>query len=154
MAVTRIASNVHRHGGGGAVLLRAVRGDDRAEIEVVAVDSGPGIADLGSARRDGSSTAGTLGIGIGAIERFARSVEIATTPVRGTVLVASFDLSRQPPDRAAPSPVDAAGITRPLTGEEVCGDAYATRRTGSGLTLMVSDGLGHGPLAASASSAA
>ncbi len=154
IAVTEIASNVQRHAGGGAVLLRAVRGGDAAEIEVVAVDSGPGIADLGAARRDGSSTAGTLGIGLGAIERIARSVEIATTPGRGTVLVARFDLLRRPPGAAEPRPVDAAGITRALAGEDVCGDAYATRRTGSTLTLMVADGSGHGPLAALASSAA
>ena len=36
----------------------------------------------------------------------------------------------------------------------MCGDAYATRPHGRGLTLMVADGSGHGPLAASASSAA
>ena len=154
IAVTEIASNVQRHGGGGAVLLRAVRYAEVAEIEVVAIDSGPGIADLGAARRDRSSTAGSLGIGMGAIERMAHSVDIATMAERGTVLVARFDLRRH---RARPQdvrPVDAAGITRALAGEEFCGDAYATRRTGRGLTLMVSDGSGHGPLAASASSAA
>jgi len=36
----------------------------------------------------------------------------------------------------------------------VCGDAYATRSHGRGFSLMVADGSGHGPLAASASSAA
>ena len=154
LAVTEIASNVQRHGGGGAVLLRALRAADTAEIEVVAVDSGPGIADLSAALRDRSSTAGTLGIGMGAIVRMAHSVEIATTPERGTVLVARFDLQRRRPPTPAPRPVDAAGITRALTGEEVCGDAYATRPHGRGLTLMVADGSGHGPLAASASSAA
>ena len=154
IAVTEIASNVQRHGGGGALLLRAVRGAEAAEIEVVAVDSGPGIADLGAARRDGSSTAGSLGIGMGAIERMAHSVEIATMTERGTVLVARFDLRRRQPGTAHPRPVDAAGITRALAGEEVCGDAYAVRRHGRGLSLMVADGSGHGPLAASASSAA
>ena len=71
LAVTEIASNVHRHGGGGALLVRAVRDVDAAAVEVVAVDSGPGIADLGAALRDRSSTAGTLGIGMGAIVRMA-----------------------------------------------------------------------------------
>ena len=154
IAVTEIASNVVRHGGGGAVLLRAVRTAEAAEIEVVAVDSGPGIADLGAARRDGSSTAGTLGIGMGAIDRMAHAVEIASMPDRGTVLVARFDLRRRRSHTGLPRPVDVAGITRALAGEEICGDAYATRRDGRRLTLMVSDGSGHGPLAASASSAA
>ena len=154
IAVTEMASNVVRHGGGGTVLLRAVRVIDAAEIEVVAVDSGPGIADLGAARRDGSSTAGTLGIGMGAIERMAHVVEIATVPERGTVLVAAFDVRRPRPDTGPIRSPDVAGITRALTGEEVCGDAYASRRHGTRLTLMMSDGSGHGPLAASASSAA
>jgi anti-sigma regulatory factor (Ser/Thr protein kinase) len=154
LAVTEIASNVLRHGGGGALLVRAVREVEAAEVEVVAVDSGPGIADLGAAFRDRSSTAGSLGIGMGAIARMSRAVEIATTPGRGTVLVARFDLGRRRLDGPGPRPVDAAGITRALAGEEVCGDAYATRPHGRGLTLMVADGLGHGPLAASASAAA
>jgi anti-sigma regulatory factor (Ser/Thr protein kinase) len=154
LAVTEIASNVHRHGGGGALLVRAVRDVDTAEVEVVAVDSGPGIADLGAALRDRSSTAGTLGIGMGAIVRMARSVEIATTPERGTVLVAGFDLQRRRPQEPVSRSVDAAGLTRALAGEEVCGDAYATRSHGRGFSLMVADGSGHGPLAASASSAA
>lgn len=158
IGVTEITSNVQRHGGGGAMLLRAARGRDRAEIEVVAVDSGPGIDDLGAARRDGASTAGSLGIGMGAIERLADAVEIATTPGRGTVLVARFGLVRPAPEPSReagpPSPaVTAAGITRALAGEQVCGDAYAVRRHDGRLTLMVCDGSGHGPLAASASAA-
>ena len=154
LAVTEIASNVQRHGGGGALLVRAVRAVDVAEVEVVAVDSGPGITDLGAAFRDHSSTAGTLGIGMGAIARMAHSVEIATTPERGTVLVARFDLQRRHPGAAGTRRVDSAGITRALGGEAVCGDAYATRVHDRGFSLLVADGSGHGPLAASASSAA
>jgi anti-sigma regulatory factor (Ser/Thr protein kinase) len=155
IAVSEITSNVQRHAGGGAVLLRALRGQEPAEIEVVAVDAGPGITDLGEARRDGVSTAGTLGIGMGAIERMADSVEIATTPERGTVLVACFGLPRRRPTaRDDARPGVAAGITRALTGEQICGDAYATRPHGRGVVLMVCDGSGHGPLAASASAAA
>ena len=153
IAVTEIASNVQRHGGGGTLLVRAVRDVDTAVVEVVAVDSGPGIVDLGAAMRDRSSTAGSLGIGMGAIARMAQWVEIATTE-RGTVLVAGFDLQRGRPQAAVARSVDAAGITRALAGEDVCGDAYATRSHGRGFSLMVADGSGHGPLAAAASTAA
>ena len=152
IAVTEIASNVQRHGGDGTLLVRAVRDVDTAVVEVVAVDSGPGIADLGAALRDRSSTAGSLGIGMGAIARMAQWVEIATTE-RGTVLVAGFDLQRGRPQAATARSVDAAGITRALAGD-VCGDAYATRSHGRGFSLMVADGSGHGPLAAAASTAA
>jgi serine/threonine protein phosphatase PrpC len=48
-----------------------------------------------------------------------------------------------------------AGLTRPLSGESVCGDAWAARLaapdSGDALLVMLCDGLGHGPLAARAS---
>jgi hypothetical protein len=56
------------------------------------------------------------------------------------------------PARTALTP-PAHGLTRPLSGERVSGDAWAARG-GDRLTLMMCDGLGHGPLAASASQAA
>jgi len=157
LAVTEIATNVHRHGGGGALLLRAARTDASASVEVVALDSGAGIADIGAARRDGNSTAGTLGIGLGAIDRLADSLEIRSSAGRGTVLVARFEPRARrsgQPSEAAPATPDAAGITRPLAGEQVCGDAYAVRTDGTKLVLMLCDGSGHGPLAAAASQAA
>jgi hypothetical protein len=43
------------------------------------------------------------------------------------------------------------GLTRPIDGETVCGDAWAWRREGPVTTVVVADGLGHGPLAAIAS---
>lgn len=90
LAVTEIATNVHRHAGGGALLLRAVRTVAAAALEVVALDSGPGMHDVPAARRDGHSTGGTLGIGLGSIGRLADLLEIDSEPARGTVLVARF----------------------------------------------------------------
>jgi anti-sigma regulatory factor (Ser/Thr protein kinase) len=153
IAVTEMASNTLRHGHGGAVLLRAVREPGGAAVEVVAVDSGPGIADVVAARRDGTSTAGTLGIGLGAIGRLADVLDISSRPDQGTVLVARFDQYRNRGDRAVPA-LATAGITRALSGEAVCGDAYATLVDGERTWLMVADGSGHGPLAAVASRAA
>jgi anti-sigma regulatory factor (Ser/Thr protein kinase) len=155
LAVTEIATNVHRHGGGGAVLLRATRTVSVAAVEVVAIDSGVGITDMRAARQDGSSTAGGLGIGLGAIDRLADSLEISSSPGRGTVLVARFGPRGRGTGAAVEPPdADAAGITRPLSGEQVCGDAHAVRTDGSKLLLMLCDGSGHGPLAAAASQAA
>jgi anti-sigma regulatory factor (Ser/Thr protein kinase) len=148
LAVTEIATNTYRHGGGGALLLRAVHRDPAA-VEVVALDSGPGIRDLRLARRDGTTTAGSLGIGLGAIGRLADELTINTRPGRGTVLLARFEAVR---GSAAQAPWRVAGITRALGGETVCGDAYSARLDVDGrLSLMVCDGSGHGALAASAS---
>src|SRR5690606_39656150 len=46
------------------------------------------------------------------------------------------------------------GITRPMTGQTICGDALAVRHDDGVPSLLVADGLGHGPLAAVASDAA
>jgi anti-sigma regulatory factor (Ser/Thr protein kinase) len=154
LAVTEIAANVHLHGDGGALLLRAVRGPATGAVEVVAMDTGPGIHDLDAALKDGTSTAGTLGIGLGAIHRLADVLDISSQPGRGTVLIARFDAVRFDADRMDAARFDTAprvaGITRALSGETVCGDAYAVRAEQDLLSLMLCDGSGHGPLAAAA----
>jgi Stage II sporulation protein E (SpoIIE) len=48
----------------------------------------------------------------------------------------------------------AGALSRPMTGEELCGDGYAVRVDSGVLTAMLVDGLGHGPLAAKAADTA
>ncbi|MFD5829769.1 ATP-binding protein [Lentzea sp. NPDC060358] len=152
LAVTEIGTNLHKHARQGVVLIRSVRGEDDAAVEIVAVDRGPGIRDVALAWQDGQSTTGTLGVGLGAVRRLASSCSMTSRPGSGTALVARFGPK---PDWAPEWGEDsAAGITRPITGEEVCGDAYAFCRSADRLVLMMCDGSGHGPLAAAASDAA
>lgn len=152
LAVTEIGTNLHKHAREGVLVVRSVRGSTRAAVEVVAIDRGPGIADVDLARRDGTSSTGTLGVGLGSVARLSDVFHLASRPGDGTVLVARFHPERGP---LAELGVDvAAGLTRAFAGEQVNGDAYAVRRTHRRLTLMVCDGSGHGPLAASASLAA
>jgi anti-sigma regulatory factor (Ser/Thr protein kinase) len=146
LVVTEIGTNVLRHAGGGTLLLRAVHMDRTGGIEVVAIDSGPGMSDVPASSRDGHSTRGSLGVGLGTIGRLADALDIGSRPGKGTVLVARFRPGRD----AGPAGPDAAGITRALSGEQLCGDAYALREDGSRLWLMLCDGAGHGPLAAAA----
>lgn len=175
LAVTEAAVNLNRHAVDGSLLLRLLSTAAGAAVELLAIDHGPGIADLATARRDGYSSAGSLGVGMGVVERMADTFAVQSLLGRGTVLVARFR------DRTAapyPEPV-VAGLTRPLSGESVCGDAWAVRALGDRaarvahaapvagdgavpvagdadpdtepLLLMLCDGLGHGPLAARAS---
>ncbi|WP_214401779.1 ATP-binding SpoIIE family protein phosphatase [Pseudonocardia lacus] len=148
LAATEIATNVVRHAGGGSVLLRSLRGARTTAVELLAVDRGPGMVDVAAASRDGHTTAGTLGIGLGAIVRLADDLEIFSPAGVGTVLVARFDADRRVPTPADPT---AAGLTRPITGETACGDAYLIRHDGERTLLLMCDGLGHGPIAAAAS---
>ncbi|MEU3186741.1 ATP-binding protein [Streptomyces sp. NPDC006923] len=172
LAVTEAATNLSRHAVDGSLLLRVLRTESEAGVEFITVDAGPGMADVATALSDGTSTAGTLGIGLGAVARLADAFDIHSIPGRGTVMAAQF-WARSPGSRAAGRPAVqgsvAAGITRPISGETSCGDAWAVRvdpgtadrpdgpRTdarGPALLVIVCDGLGHGPLAARAGEAA
>lgn len=171
LAVTEAATNLHRHAVDGSLLLRVLRNEDRAAVEFLTVDAGPGMSDVAAALADGTSSAGTLGIGLGAVVRLADTFDIHSLPGRGTVMAAQF-WARSAGDLGAASgatavdPSVATGVTRPISGETSCGDAWAVRvdapATTDGaavpadapLLVMLCDGLGHGPLAAVAGQAA
>lgn len=144
VAVSEAASNLDKHARDGSLLLQARFDDDVAGIELVTIDAGPGVADVGAAVRDGHSTAGTLGIGLGAIRRLANFAELFSVPGHGTALVARFWPERRQ------ATVRCAGLTRPISGETDSGDAFAALFAGQAITGMLCDGLGHGPLAARA----
>jgi anti-sigma regulatory factor (Ser/Thr protein kinase) len=144
LAVTEAASNLHKHASQGAMLVRIGRDAGQAGIEMVTIDAGPGVRDTRAARRDGHSTSGTLGIGLGAIDRLADFCDLYSVPGHGTALVARF----WPQSR--PGALRYAGLVRPITGETECGDAFGAAEAGASVTGVLCDGLGHGPLAASA----
>ncbi|MFJ4675412.1 MULTISPECIES: ATP-binding protein [unclassified Kitasatospora] len=132
LAVSEAATNLRRHAVDGAMVLRVVRTDTEAALEFLTMDSGPGMADVPAALADGYSSGPTLGIGLGAISRLADAFDLHSLPGRGTVMTARF-WNRTPAGRAAAAgePV-AAGLTRPMSGQELCGDAWAVRAVGAG----------------------
>ncbi len=152
IVVTELGGNLVRHAKRGMLLVTGH--PDLAEVEVIAIDRGPGIPDLARSMGDGFSTGGTPGTGLGAVRRLAREFDIHSTVPEGTVIVARIggEGRRNSPDDAPA--VAVAGISVPLRGELVCGDAWAFAGAGAVATLMVADGLGHGPDAAEASAAA
>lgn len=148
LVATELATNLAKHANNGQVLLRLSRRAEQVGVELVALDHGPGMADFIASARDGHSTTGTLGIGLGVIARSSSEFDAYSRPDHGTVMVVSL----------WPKPLPDApwvnGLTRPLSGELISGDAWAARRLGERRQVMVCDGLGHGPLAALASQAA
>lgn len=143
---SEIATNLARHADRGSLLLRLRRDGESTGIGFVAIDHGPGMSDVAASSRDGASTAGTLGIGLGAIARLTDAYDIYSRPGAGTVLAASVWTTTVTPPAIG-------GLTRPIPGEEVCGDAYAARVLGGRTQLLMCDGLGHGALAERASRA-
>lgn len=151
LCVTEMATNLLKHANDGALALRVVRARGRVAVECLSLDSGPGIDDVPRALRDGTSNVGSLGIGMGAITRLADVSGVHSLRGRGTVVHARFWADGGSPE---PGRVETGGLTRPISGEQVCGDTWSVRAVnGHGtdaLLLLMCDGLGHGPLAARA----
>ncbi len=152
LVVTEAANNLVKHAREGVVLLQALDAGGRPGVEALALDKGPGMADVDRCLRDGFSTAGSTGTGLGAIVRLSALADVYSRVPGGTALLAR--LWSGPPPFPPPGPLDVGAVSAPKTGEEVCGDVWAVAREGDRVLFLVADGLGHGPLAAEAARAA
>jgi anti-sigma regulatory factor (Ser/Thr protein kinase) len=154
LVATELATNLVKHAtAGGYVLYRPLD----AGIELVAVDSGPGMrnvrewrswagdaADPGPAlHRDG------LGAGLVTVQRLASTFDVYSRRDAGTVVLARLGVG-------GPAGSQAFGwgaVSVPQDGEVESGDGCAVAADGW-LAALVVDGLGHGPSAYAASRAA
>jgi anti-sigma regulatory factor (Ser/Thr protein kinase) len=147
ICVTEAATNILKHAGSGEILLRPV--PDKG-LEIIAIDRGPGVDNLQQAFEDGTSSAGSYGVGFGAMRRMAAELDIYSIPGQGTALYMLLCATAQDciPDRAI------GVVCLPLPSETICGDCWGVASLPTEATLMVADGLGHGPQAATASETA
>lgn len=150
IVVTEAVTNVVRYAKEGEIVVNSLPGETAPAMAFIVLDKGPGIANISEALRDGHSTSGGAGTGLGAITRIASKFEIYSMPGEGTALL----LVAGKPAGPRPGAPSAGGISVPYPGEEVCGDAWTLRRAGTRLQLLVVDGLGHGLDAAEAARAA
>jgi anti-sigma regulatory factor (Ser/Thr protein kinase) len=154
IAITEAATNLLKHGGGGEIVLRITGEQDiQSGLEFLALDKGPGIENIGESLRDGRSTAGTAGNGLGAISRLADGFDLYSQSGKGTAILAQFWPSahalRGGPANADKS-FDIDGLSIAVESEERSGDAWSYCLTATGISVFVADGLGHGPLAETA----
>ena len=147
IVVTEVATNLVKHGGGGEILLQTLQQGPAAGLEVIAIDRGRGMVDVGRSLRDGESTSGTNGSGLGAMVRLSNFHDLYSRAGHGTAILARFWASAQP---VTDTPIEVEGFSVPMPGEEVCGDAWAVQHTPDGCRILVIDGLGHGIAAAEA----
>ncbi len=151
IVVTEISKNVLKHAAGGEIFLRTLDGPGAPGVEVLALDKGPGIADIARSFQDGYSTAGSCGTGLGAIVRMSDAYDVYSRPGQGTALMAQVCKKNTP---AKPPQFRVGGVSRPIAGEPCCGDAWIFQeRAAGGGRMMVADGLGHGVEAAAAARA-
>jgi anti-sigma regulatory factor (Ser/Thr protein kinase) len=156
LVVSEAATNLVKHARGGAIVLGPSLEDEARSVEVLAMDHGPGIGDLDRALRDGYSTCGGMGSGLGAIRRNASAFDLYSSE-SGTILFARVGGRPSPaPARrgAALAALEVGALCIPCPGETVSGDAWAVTGTGARALVLVADGLGHGQDAHEASALA
>ena len=155
IVATELATNLARHARDGRLLIQALALSSGPTLEILSVDAGPGMTDVPRCLRDGYSTAGTPGNGLGAVRRLSSVFDLHSTAGAGTVVVSR--LCRLAP-ASAPGPVSGryeyAAISIPAPHEDVCGDIWRIAERNGDCAVLVADGLGHGPLAADAATQA
>ena len=139
LVATELATNLVRHTQGGEVVLRV----DADALDIVAWDRGPGIRNVERSLTDGFSTAGGAGTGLGAVRRLSQRFDLNSTVPGGTIVTA-----RVGNDSSLPI---ADGLALAVAPETVSGDAWAMCADRGGASVLLADGLGHGPHAAEAS---
>ena len=151
LVVTEAGTNIAKHAGSGQILLRVLAGGPHPGVEMFALDKGSGIANLTESFRDGHSTTGTSGTGLGAISRQSSRCDFYSRPGKGTAVWCEV---RGKNVSAADGTLTAGAICVPKPGESVCGDGWIARGERDRHVMMVVDGLGHGADAAAAAQAA
>jgi anti-sigma regulatory factor (Ser/Thr protein kinase) len=162
LVVSELGSNLVKHAREGQILLRELQNNG---LEVLAIDRGPGFHNIGEALRDGHSTSGSLGAGLGAIARQSDQFDIFSQQPGGTVIVCrlwprapstarAFGDGATADESVVGDGFGIGAVSVAFPGESVCGDAWAVQLGPQQVSVLVADGLGHGLLAAEAATAA
>lgn len=171
---SELGHNILKYAKSGYLELDRIETQSGVEIEVRAIDHGPGIRNLDQAMQEHFSTGGTLGLGLPGVRRMADRFAIASSEHTGTQVIAAKRIHGGPAPNSpmpasshttAPAPLAAAAARppaptafvpaqfdfgarcRPYPGEELCGDQAAIVTMPNGFLLAMIDGSGHGPKA-------
>lgn len=161
---SELATNLINHVGQGEIVVRRLDAPNTSTgteglvgIELLSLDRGPGIPNVSASLRDGFSTAGTAGNGLGAIQRLSSLFDINSVPGKGTAVLSRCWADPARKGILPGNEVEGTGkglqvgaVSVAYAGEIAPGDAWATHTTSGNSFILVADGLGHGPQAATA----
>ncbi|SAL81991.1 Serine/threonine-protein kinase RsbT [Caballeronia choica] len=148
LVVSEAATNILKYARSGEIYLAPYSDGSGKGLQIVAVDRGPGIANVEAARKDGFSTGGSLGAGLGTIERHSALFDFYSLGGGGTVLLAR--IAGKSASESKPSAWTVGARSTPKLGQQICGDAWSVIEGDGKLWVTLLDGLGHGPLACEA----
>ena len=151
IGVTEACTNLLKHAGGGEIFLSVTR-EGSPEFEALALDRGPGIANIADCLRDGYSTGGSPGYGLGAIRRLSTTSDLYSIPGHGTALLARWSANKSLVNGSPRLRIGAVNASKP--GQDVCGDSWGAEHQAEHTMVLLADGLGHGLEARDASAEA
>jgi anti-sigma regulatory factor (Ser/Thr protein kinase)/serine/threonine protein phosphatase PrpC len=153
LVVAELTSNLIKHVGEGDIQLRSIESAGRAGIEIVSEDNGTGIPDVERGITDGYSTAGSLGGGLGAVNRLMDGLEFFPRPQAGLRIVCQRWV-RPATRNVSGRWLEFGAATRACRMLPENGDTFVIRQWEGHALAGVIDGLGHGPFAQRAAQAA
>ena len=83
-AASELGRNILNYGGGGEVQVARLAEGSRIGLKLVFVDQGPGIPDIELALKDGYTTGGGMGLGLGGAKRLSSEFQIESKVGAGT----------------------------------------------------------------------
>ncbi|MFN2597685.1 MAG: ATP-binding protein [Pyrinomonadaceae bacterium] len=149
IVVQEIGTNAVRYAdGGGWIHFTSPLGAEPG-IEIFYSDKGPGISDLERAIRDGVSSGGGLGAGLGAIQRLMDEFEVYSTVKPAKIARSSRHATPSPPSpsslssplpprpsRSSSASLSSASSSAPSRAAPAAASGHASRRTTHGTALL------------------
>lgn len=152
IVASELATNLAKHSHGGEVIIQEIRCGGQTGLELMTIDSGPGFSDAAKVMRDGFSTAGSQGTGLGAVKRLSNKFDLYSQDGTGSVFVAQLWANDSQPCSCN---LEYGVVSVPYRGERSNGDSWLLDDLGNGrYAVLVVDGLGHGQFASEAAQAA
>lgn len=140
--VAELTSNLFKYGDNGELLFGIIKNLDTPYIELICIDSGPGMQNPSRMLIDGVSTSNTMGHGLGSIKRLSDTFDIYSQVGWGTIVLSRIYINEKPAKKPS-IVIYPLVVAKP--GETVSGDGIVYKTSKYGIKLMLCDGLGHGP---------
>jgi len=145
LIVTELTNNLIKHcRTGGEFLVSRISDSGSEGLELISIDRGPGMKNVAECMRDGYSTAGSPGTGLGSINRMSDYFDIYSIPDQGTIVLSRVMMKKNNTSRVEEKYFEAGTILLPKPNQEVSGDKSFYTQNSTKAKIIVADGLGHG----------
>ncbi|MEG6520360.1 anti-sigma regulatory factor [Desulfotomaculum sp. 1211_IL3151] len=148
IVASELATNLIKHAQGGQLIICPLEDNGRLGIKIETLDDGSGIADVEQAITDGFSATGSLGYGLGTINRLMDQFDIQARPDgKAGTKITCIRWRREPIQITKTCPVSFGVATRAYRNLQFNGDAFVIKRWNEFALIALIDGLGHGQYA-------